>query len=324
MPSRSASSAPDLVGAAASGDRRALARLITIIERGGQGARELVPAVHAARRGCYRVGLTGAPGAGKSTLTDGLVSEARSADDSIAVVAVDPSSPFTGGAILGDRVRLREAHAVDDRVYVRSLANRGHLGGLARAVPDVVDVLDAAGWQWVIVETVGVGQAEVGIAEQADTTLVVVNPGWGDEVQANKAGLLEVADILVVNKSDRPGAVETVKHLKGMLALAAQRDWVPPIVRTTAVEGAGVDELWATIARHRAYLEGSGELERRRAARRVQVLRHRVQDEITRRAIEAERAAEGQDLVRSVAEGRLDTMTAADELLAAAIRRLGS
>jgi LAO/AO transport system kinase len=306
---------PDLVAAAAAGDRRALARLISVVERGGPEARALAPRIQAGLRGSYAVGLTGAPGAGKSTLTDGLVAQARAGGERIAVVAVDPSSPFTGGAILGDRVRLREAHAVDDDVYVRSLANRGHLGGLARAVPEVARVLDGAGWPWIVIETVGVGQAEVGIAAQADTTLVVVNPGWGDEVQANKAGLLEVADVLVVNKADRPGADETVTHLEGMLNLAPPSDWRPPIVRTTAIDGGGVEELWATIARHREHLEASGELAPRRAARRVREMRERVVDEATRLALEAERAAEGQELLRAVADGELDTTTAAGQLL---------
>src|SRR3954470_11645165 len=228
---------PDLVAAAAAGDRRALARLISAVERGGPEARALAPRIHAGLRGSYTVGLTGAPGAGKSTLTDGLVAQARAAGERIAVVAVDPSSPFPGGPILGDRVRLREAHAVDDDVYVRSLSNRGHLGGLARAVPEVARVLDAAGWPWIVIETVGVGQAEVDIAAQADTTIVVVNPGWGDEVQANKAGLLEIADVFVVNKADRPGADATVSDLAGMLELSAHSAWKPPIVRTIATNG---------------------------------------------------------------------------------------
>jgi LAO/AO transport system kinase len=312
----------DLVGAARGGDRRALAGLISRVERGGAPARELAAVVHKALQGSYTVGLTGAPGAGKSTLTDGLIARVRADDAKVAVVAVDPSSPFTGGAILGDRVRLREQHAVDDRVYVRSLANRGHLGGLARAVPEVVHVLDATGWPWVVLETVGVGQAEVGIAAQADTTLVVLNPGWGDEVQANKAGLLEVADVLVVNKCDRPGAAEAVKHLKGMLALAPPRAWVPPIVRTSAVSEEGLDDLWAAVRAHRAHLEQSGELERGRGERRVKEVRQRVIDDVAHLAAEAERAAEGQELMRAVADGTIDTTTAAADLVAAALRRL--
>ena len=317
-------SSADLVEAASGGDRRALAGLITRVERGGVAARELAAVAHKALWGSYTIGLTGAPGAGKSTLTDGLVARVRAQGAKVAVVAVDPSSPFTGGAILGDRVRLREQHAVDDGVYVRSLANRGHLGGLARAVPEVVHVLDAAGWEWVVVETVGVGQAEVGIAAQADTTVVVLNPGWGDEVQANKAGLLEVADVLVVNKADRPGAAEAVKHLRGMLALAAPRAWVPPIVRTAAVEDEGLDELWSAISDHRRHLEKTGELERGRGERRVQEVRQRAIDDIALLAVQAERAAEGQELMRAVADGTIDTTTAAAELVAAAVRRLGT
>lgn len=307
----------DLVHAAAAGDRRALALLISLVERGGDGARDALRAVPGGPRAGYTVGLTGAPGAGKSTLTDGLVAAARADRDRIAVVAVDPSSPFTSGAILGDRVRLREAHTVDDGVFVRSLANRGHLGGLARAVPDVVRVLEAARWPWVLIETVGVGQAEVEIAAQADTTVVVVNPGWGDEVQANKAGLLEVADVLVVNKADRGGAAETVRHLEGMLALSAAGARHPEIVRTAAVTGDGVGDLWAAVARHRAGLEADGELERRRAARLVAEMRRCVADVALRVAGEAQDGPAGQEILRAVAAGELHPAAGAEALLAA-------
>ena len=212
-----------LLAAAIEGDRRSLARLLSVIEAGGAEFRTIAPKVFAAGRGIHSIGLTGAPGAGKSSLTDALVAEVRGTGSRVAVVAVDPSSPLSGGAILGDRVRLREQHAADDDVYVRSLASRGQLGGLSLAVPEMVRALDATGWPVVLIETVGVGQSEVSIAENADTTVVVVNPGWGDEVQANKAGLLEIADVLVVNKADRPGVDSTVRDLERMLHLGKMR-----------------------------------------------------------------------------------------------------
>ena len=187
-------------------------------------------------------------------------------DDLVAVLAVDPSSPLTGGAILGDRVRMQE-HALDDGVFIRSMATRGHLGGLAAAVPEAVRLLDATGWPLVIVETVGVGQVEVEVAATCDTVVVVVNPGWGDAVQANKAGLLEIADVLAINKADRPGVRETARDLRQMLELSGDLEWRPPIVETVASAGEGVVELWAAIAAHREHLENSGALVGRRAER---------------------------------------------------------
>lgn len=263
-----------LVGAARTGDRPALARLLSIVERGGNGAREVSRATHPLGGRAYTIGITGAPGAGKSTLTARLVAELRATGDEVAVLAIDPTSPFTGGAILGDRVRMQD-HDLDEGVFIRSMATRGHLGGLALATPAAVRVLDAAGYPWVVVETVGVGQVEVEVAAAADTTVVVLNPGWGDEVQAAKAGLLEVADVFVVNKADRPGAAETERDLASLLGLAGRRDraWLAPILRTVAISGAGTAETVAAIGRHRAHLEASGELDRRRAARVTEELR---------------------------------------------------
>jgi LAO/AO transport system kinase len=261
--------AEELLARALAGERRALARALSAVERGG-----LVPAsaalLDAAAGRAYTVGLTGPPGAGKSTLTDALIAIERAAGGRIAVLAVDPSSPYSGGAILGDRVRLAPQHLADDGVFVRSLASRGHLGGLARAVPDALALLDACGWPTILVETVGVGQTELAIAGTADTTIVVVNPGWGDEVQANKAGLLEVADVLVINKSDRDGVARTRADLVQMLALgAAGRAWTPPIIDTIATEAIGIETLWTAVAAHRSELEQSGALAERRAAERV-------------------------------------------------------
>ncbi|MGH9150669.1 MAG: methylmalonyl Co-A mutase-associated GTPase MeaB, partial [Acidimicrobiales bacterium] len=236
---------PDpLVAAALAGSRSALARLISLVERGGPPARRVGALVHPLGGRAYAIGVTGAPGAGKSTLTDRLIAAVRAGGDEVGVLAVDPSSPLTGGAILGDRVRM-QGHAADPGVFIRSMASRGHLGGLAQAAPEAVRVLDAAGFPTVIVETVGVGQGEVEVAAAADTTLVLVNPGWGDGVQANKAGLLEVADVFAVNKADRPGASAAQRDLEQMLGLARPAGWRPPVVLTVATTGAGVDELWA-------------------------------------------------------------------------------
>ncbi|HEY1118557.1 MAG TPA: methylmalonyl Co-A mutase-associated GTPase MeaB [Acidimicrobiales bacterium] len=228
--------AQELMDAAVSGDRRSVARLLSMVERGGDDARAAGALAHARSGGAYTVGITGAPGAGKSTLTSALVGELRRRGERVSVLAIDPSSPFTGGAILGDRIRMQD-HALDEGVFIRSMATRGHLGGLALATPQAVRVLDAAGCPWVLVETVGVGQVEVEIVGAADTTVVVVNPGWGDAVQANKAGLMEIADIFVINKSDRPGAEETRRDLDGMLDLTDYGDWRPPVVDAVATDG---------------------------------------------------------------------------------------
>src|SRR5438876_6450795 len=194
----------------------------------------------------WSIGITGAPGSGKSTLTDELVGRLRADGKEAGVLAVDQSSTFSGGAILGDRVRM-QSHTSDPGVFIRSMATRGHLGGLALATPQAVRVLDAAGKEWIVIETVGVGQVEVEIAGHADSTVVVVNPRWGDAVQAAKAGLLEVADLFVVNKADRPGAAETARDLEGMLDLGGELEWRPPVLRTVATEGTGVAELWAAL-----------------------------------------------------------------------------
>ena len=243
------------------GDRVALPRLLSLVERGGDGARAVAGIAYRSPRQAYTVGITGAPGAGKSTLTDQLINRARSrgldGSDQVAVLAIDPSSPFSGGAILGDRVRMQN-HALDDKVFIRSMATRGHLGGLAVAVPDAVRVLSAVGVPVVLLETVGVGQQEVAVAAATDTTIVVVNPGWGDAIQANKAGLLEIADLFVINKADRPGARETRRDLELMLDLTQLGDWRPPIVDTVASSGDGVDDLWTAITDHRAHLLAVG------------------------------------------------------------------
>jgi LAO/AO transport system kinase len=304
----------ELVAAATEGDRVALARVLSLVEEGGPAAREVARLVHPRTGGATTVGITGSPGAGKSTLTSALVGRVRADGLEVAVLAIDPSSPFTGGAILGDRVRMSE-HALDDGVFIRSMATRGHLGGLAVAAPDAVRVLDAVGKPWVLLETVGVGQVEVEVAGEADTTVVVVNPGWGDAVQANKAGLMEIADVFVVNKADRPGVADTRRDLEQMLELSALDGWRPPIVATVGTEGDGVDELWEVLRAHRAHLEATGELATRRAARLTAEL-HRI---LAARLLEQARdlgAGPAFDEVRDAVVAReLDPWSAAEALL---------
>ena len=231
---------PALFEAAVGGDRAALARLLSLVERGGDEAREVGRLSYPRPGAGYTVGLTGAPGAGKSTLTSATIGHLRALGEEVAVLAIDPSSPFTGGAILGDRVRMQD-HATDPGVFIRSMATRGHLGGLSLATPEAVRLLDAVGKRWILVETVGVGQVEVEIAGKADTTVVVVNPGWGDSVQANKAGLMEIADVFVINKADRKGTEETRRDLEQMLELSdlAHDAWRPPIIPVVATEKTG-------------------------------------------------------------------------------------
>jgi LAO/AO transport system kinase len=304
----------ELVAAAVAGDRGAVARLLSLVERGGQGARDAGRLTYPHGGSAYTVGITGAPGAGKSTLTNRLIEVIRSSGSEVGVLAIDPSSPFTGGAILGDRVRMQD-HALDDGVFIRSMATRGHLGGLALATPQAVRVLDAAGLPVVLIETVGVGQVEVEIAGAADTTVVVVNPGWGDAVQANKAGLLEVADVFVINKADRPGADATARDLEDALSLATRERHRPAIVSTVAQTGEGVADLWSAITEHRSYLESSGELVRRRARRIDDELREIVVRRLEQRA---DALCSGSDFARlhdDVLERRLDPYAAADEIL---------
>lgn len=306
-----------LLAAAIAGDRGALARLVTEVERGGETGRAVSRVVHPRSGAAYTVGITGAPGAGKSTLTSALVGEIRRRGDRAAVVAIDPSSPFTGGAILGDRVRMDE-HALDDGVFIRSMATRGHLGGLTLATPEVIRVLDAAGWPWVIVETVGVGQVEVEIAGRADTTVVVLNPGWGDAVQANKAGLMEIADIFVINKADRPGATETRRDLTQMLELAGVRgrgDWEPPVIDAVATRGVGADTLWEAVGSHRAHVTSSGRLDEQRRLRLTDELRHLLAARLLEEALSLSTGTTFDELRDDVADRRLDPWTAVDRLL---------
>jgi len=310
-----------LMAVACGGDRAALARLLSLVEAGGEPAREVGRLAFPRSGAAYTVGITGAPGAGKSTLTNGLISVLRSEGLDVGVLAIDPSSPFSGGAILGDRVRMGD-HALDHSVFIRSMATRGHLGGLALATPEAVRVLDACGLGWVLIETVGVGQVEVEVAGATDTTVVVVNPGWGDAVQANKAGLLEIADLFVINKADRPGAGETRRDLEQMLDLAGDDGrgsgpgWRPPILEAVATTDDGVAELWAAIGEHRVWLSAGGRLQARRAARLRQELGLVVAQRLRRRAETLLAGGELERLQNDVAAHRLDPWEAADQVLA--------
>ena len=239
------------------GDRRALARAISAIEESTPQAPTLIEEFSRLALGVRRIGMTGAPGVGKSTLVSGLVSNIRREGETVAVIAVDPSSPLTGGAILGDRIRMQE-HVGDPGVYMRSMAGRGHLGGLSAAVPSVALVLDGAGFGFILIETVGVGQSEVEVMHHVDSTVVVVTPGWGDSVQAAKAGLMEIGDVFVVNKADQPGADRAQRDLETMLAMGPRRAWVPPVVQTMATEGTGLVELWERLQAHAAHLARTG------------------------------------------------------------------
>jgi LAO/AO transport system kinase len=309
----SAASAAELADATRDGDRGALARLLTIVESGGDAARTGLAALRPVEAAAV-IGVTGAPGAGKSTLANRIVERVRAAGERVAVLAIDPTSAFTGGAILGDRVRM-QAHDVDPGVFIRSMATRGHLGGLTRATPQAIHVVAAAGFPWVVVETVGVGQVEVAIAGSADTVVVVVNPGWGDGVQASKAGLLEIGDVFVVNKADRDGVAATRHDLEGMLALAGRRSWTPPIVETVATDGRGVDDLWNAVCAHGEHLAVSGERESRIAARAGAELRGVVDELAQRAADDACASPRFSGLAEGVARGEIDPYGAAQELL---------
>ena len=294
-----------------------MARLISLVEDESPVLREVMAALAPHTGNAQIIGITGSPGVGKSTSTGALVTELRKADKRVGILAVDPSSPFSGGALLGDRIRMQD-HALDREVYIRSMASRGHLGGLAWTTPQALRVLDAAGCDVILIETVGVGQSEVEIAGLADTTLVLMAPGMGDGIQAAKAGILEIGDVYVVNKADREGADQVRRELRSMLALAERPEgsWKPPIVKTVAHKGEGLDEVAAEIERHHEWLVSSGELEKRRT--------RRARDEIEAIAVTALRARWGDvhgrseldDLAASVGAGESDPYTAADELLA--------
>jgi LAO/AO transport system kinase len=302
----------DLVERVLEGDRRAVARAISMVEDGAEGLEELSTGLFPHTGNAYTVGLTGSPGVGKSTLAGGLVRHLRQLGRSVAVLAIDPTSPFTGGALLGDRVRMQD-HATDPGVFIRSMATRGHLGGMALAAPEAVRILDAAGSDVVVVETVGVGQAEVDVAAATDTTLVVVAPGWGDAVQVAKAGILEVADAFVVNKADKEGADATARDLEAMIRLGGDAAWTPPVVRASAGAGDGVDDVWSAIERHRAFLEDGDRLT---AARRRRLALEAASLATERLRARVAEALEPDDALREdLGERRVDPYRAAAILL---------
>jgi LAO/AO transport system kinase len=292
------------------GDRRGVARAVSMVEDGSPDLPALSEAIYPKTGRAYTVGLTGSPGVGKSSLTAELVRVTRGHDQTVAVLAIDPTSPFSGGALLGDRLRM-QAHATDRGVFIRSMATRGHLGGMALAAPEALRVLDASGKDLIFVETVGVGQAEVEVATATDTTLVVVAPGWGDAVQVSKAGILEIADVFVVNKADRDGADDAVRDLRSMLRMGPSAAWVPPIVRTSTVSGDGVDELWEAIGAHRDHQESTGDLEAKRQRRVLEEVRSMVAFRLREQVGEALTAELSDDL----ASRRLDPYQAAERLL---------
>lgn len=306
----------ELLERARGGDAGAIARTLSILENDEPGAAEIVRATHAQTGGALVVGLTGPPGGGKSTLTNELVGAYRARGARVAVVAVDPSSPFSGGAILGDRIRMRERF-LDEGVFIRSMASRGHSGGLARATKRVVELLDALGFGVVIVETIGVGQEEVDVVRVADTVCLVTVPGLGDGIQAIKAGISEVADVLVVNKADRPGVEETVRDLALAISLGENQDgWKPPIVRTTASTGEGVGDLLAAIEKHREWSKTSGEAERRETAAARAELEALLQESLYRRLVARVGRERIEEAARRVARRERDRYTVIEDLLA--------
>ncbi len=318
---RRAADVPALVAAAREGDARSVARLISLVEDASPALREVAAALSPHTGRAQVLGLTGSPGVGKSTTTTALVRALRAAGKRVGVLAVDPSSPFSGGALLGDRVRMQD-HAADSGVYIRSMASRGHLGGLSWATPQALRVLDAAGCDVVLIETVGVGQSELEIASLADTTLVLVAPGMGDGIQAAKAGILEVADVFVVNKADRDGADQTVRDLRYMQSLGGRHSepggWRPPICRTVASRenDNGIAEVLEKIQAHRAWLESSGEGHRRRAERAAREIEAIALASLRGRMGDVHGSAALGSLADSVVAGETDPYRAADDLLA--------
>jgi LAO/AO transport system kinase len=309
----------DLVRHARHGQARAVARLISLIEDGAPELRALAAALAPDTGRAQIVGITGPPGVGKSSTVSGLIAALRVAGRRVGVLAVDPSSPFSGGALLGDRVRMQD-HATDSGVFIRSMATRGQLGGIAWATPQALRVLAAAGCAEVLVETVGVGQSEVEVAALADTTLVLLAPGMGDGVQAAKAGILEVADIFVVNKADREGADQTVRDLKHIISLGRQGcagpGWRPPIVRTVATKAEGLDELVGAISEHREWMRGHGELDARRQRRAEAEVEAIAMAQLHGKLGDVLRGNALPGLAKRVVVGELDVYRAADELIA--------
>ncbi len=307
--------APSLVDGVLARQRRAVSRALTVVERGGPEAEVLLQALLPHAGHAHVVGVTGAPGVGKSTLVDGLALAARAVGQTAGIVAVDPSSPFSGGAILGDRIRMQDA-TMDPGVFMRSLASRGQTGGLSRATAASLTVMDAAGFDWVLIETVGAGQSEIEVMALAESVMVVLAPGLGDDIQAIKAGILEIADVFVVNKADRPGADASVRELRAMLRLAAEAPpWEPPILTTVAAERRGLDQVLAELTRHRAFLDETGRRADRRTYQVETLVRQAVWDAVARRLAAARQDPRWAEALTAVAAGTRDAGGLADQVL---------
>ncbi len=309
-------SVDDLVPRLLERQPRAVGRAISLVENGGPAQRELIRRVYGKTGRARVIGITGPPGAGKSTLVDRLARLCRKRGETVGILAVDPTSPYSGGALLGDRIRMQTLYT-DPGVFIRSMATRGAMGGLARASSDAVDLLDAAGFDWVLVETVGVGQDEVDVVRTVDTVVVVTVPGMGDDIQAIKAGILEIADVFVINKADRDGVDRTVRDLEMMLGLGEHGDWIPPVLKTVASRDEGIDRLLAEVERHREHLMTTGGLE----SRRLSHLRLRVETILKQRVVTAADRVLG--LEREVERGfaqRLDPYEVADRLFLGVVR----
>ena len=306
----------DLAKRIENGDRRALAKAITVVECGGESAKALVKMLYKRSGSAHLIGVTGSPGVGKSTLVDALVEQIRKQDLKVAVLAIDPSSPFTGGAILGDRIRMQE-HTLDKNVYIRSMANRGHAGGVAMATYDAVRMLEAFGFDVVIIETVGVGQSELAIAQTADTTILVLMPGSGDDIQAIKSGIMEIGDIFVVNKGDLPGANKSATEIIASLELAKlPTEWKPPVIVAVSESGEGIDRVWKSAIEHKEFLDSSDLISQRRTAKIKAELQEIVAD-IARTKLNdsIENSTDVKDLLKEIVALELDPHSAAKSIL---------